>query len=51
MSPVVVALPEIVRPVVTPPAPIVVEAYDVRPPLNDRSVVVALDGKRYAKAP
>lgn len=41
--PVVVAPPLIVRPVVAPPAPIVVEA------VNNKPVVVALLGKRYPK--
>jgi hypothetical protein len=44
--PVVVAPPLIVSPVACPPAPIVVEAYEVRPPLNERRVDVAFDGKR-----
>lgn len=39
--PVVVAPPEIVRPPVCAPLPIVVDAYEVRPPLNCVSVDVA----------
>lgn len=46
---VVVAVPEMVRPPAAVPLPMVVEAYEVRPPLNERSVDVALDGKRYPK--
>jgi hypothetical protein len=40
--PVVVAEPLMVRPLIAVPFPIVVEAKDVRPPLNCVSVVVAL---------
>ena len=47
--PVVVAPPKMVRPVACVPAPMVDEAKAVRPPLNERSVVVAFEGKRYAK--
>lgn len=44
---VVVAVPETVRPPAAVPLPIVVDAYDVSPPLNERSVDVAFEGKRY----
>jgi len=47
--PVVVAPPEIVRPPVCEPLPIVVDAVDMSPPENVRSVEVAFEGKRYEK--
>ena len=43
---VVVAPPAIVRPPPAFPFPMVVDAYEVRPPLNDSKVEVALLGKR-----
>ena len=48
-NPVVVAAPEMVSPPVCVPLPMVVDAYEVSPPLNAKFVVVALPGNRYAK--
>ena len=47
--PVVVAPPEMVRPPACVPSPMVVDANDVKPPLNARSVEVASFGNGYAK--
>lgn len=44
-----VAPPETVSPPTCVLLPIVVEAYEVRPPVNDTKVDVAADGKGYAK--
>ena len=45
--PVVVAPPSIVSPPVWPPLPIVVDAYEVSPFVNERVVEVALPGNGY----
>ena len=47
--PVVVAPPKIVRPEACAPAPIVEDASAVSPPLNERSVEVALFGKSQSR--
>ena len=48
--PVVVAPPKMVRPEACVPAPMVEDAVESKPPVNERSVLVALLGKRYEKA-